>query len=320
MPVDQPTRREWIGLGALTALRLAAVEFNAADPALAQQPVAQQPTEKPDLIARLTELETAYDGTFSIDAGRLDAPGSFMLRPERILPTASTCKLFILCELFRQAEAGKLDLNAPITWKPEHHRGGDGILRAMVPGQELSVHNMAVLMITLSDNIATAVLTELVGPAAINASLKPWNLADSNFHDGLPGGPDAARMKQPVSSARDLRSLVTLIYRHEILSEKSCDEIIRILRAQRVNDMLPRYIEIGEDWGQAKTWIANKTGYGECRVDVGLVHTDKLTLAMAVFFKPNKAPPHRLKSMSDYPPVLAAAHACKAVYDHFADG
>lgn len=41
-------------------------------------------------------------------------------------------------------------------------------------------------------------------------------------------------------------------------------------------------------------------------------------MSLAVFFKPHQAPPHRLKSLSDYPPVPAVAHSCKAVYDHFA--
>ena len=192
------------------------------------------------------------------------------------------------------------------------------MLRAMIPGQKLSVHNMAVLMIVLSDNIATTVLVESLGPKNINASLKAWKLLDSDFHDGLPGGPTAAEMKDPVSSPRDFNSLLKRIQRREILTPKSCDEIVRILRAQRVNDMLPRYIPVGEDWGQAATWIANKTGYGRCRVDVGIIRSAALTMSLALFFRPDKPPPHRLKSMSDYPPVLAAARGCKAVYDHFA--
>lgn len=125
-------------------------------------------------------------------------------------------------------------------------------------------------------------------------------------------------MKQPVSSPRDFRSLLERIHRHEILTPKSCAEIIRILRAQRVNDMMARYIPVGEDWGAADQWIANKTGYGECRVDVGIINTRSLVLALALFFRPTAPPPHRLKSMSDYPPVLAAAAGCRAIYGHFA--
>ncbi|MCE9607294.1 MAG: class A beta-lactamase-related serine hydrolase [Planctomycetia bacterium] len=297
-----------IGLGALTACGFAASELPADDTAV----------PKPGLEKELAQLEETWAGSFSIEAQRLDAPGHFALRPNTILPTASTCKLFVLCELFRQAEAGIVDLNAPLTWKPEHHRTGDGVLRAMIPGQELSAHNMAILMTVLSDNIATAVLVDLLGPDNIGRSMKTWKLDDSDFFEGLPAGSRAAQMKQPVSTAHDLCSLITRIYRKDILTAKSCEEIIRILRAQRCNDMLARYIPVGEDWGNAPTWIANKTGYGECRVEVGIVKSAVLTMSLSVFFKPHKSPPHRLKSMSDYPPVLAVAHACQAVYEHFA--
>ena len=308
MPTHPLSRRDLIGLGALTAAGMGLTDLPADQPA----------GDRKGLEHELARLEETWSGTFSVDARRLDAPGQFALRSDAVLPTASTCKLFVLCELFRQAEAGLIDLKAPLTWKPEHHRGGDGVLRAMIPGQNLSVHNMAILMIVLSDNIATAALVELVGPANINRSLKAWNLTGSNFYEGLPGGPDARQMKQPVSTAQDLCTLITRIYRQEVLTPPSCEEIIRILRAQRCNDMLPRYIPVGEDWGQAPNWIANKTGYGECRVEVGLVKTADLTLSLSMFFKPHQPPPHRLKSISDYPPVLAMAHACQAVYNHFA--
>ena len=301
------SRRDLIGLGALTACGLGVNDLLGADVTASGQGLPQE----------LARLEETWGGSFFVEVQRLDAPGHFELRPQTVLPTASTCKLFVLCELFRQAEAGMIDLKAPLTWKPEHHRGGDGVLRAMITGQELSIHNMAILMIVLSDNIATAALVDLLGTDNINRSLKTWNLAGSNFYEGLPSGPRAKEMNQPVSTPRDLCALIMRISRHEILTPKSCDEIIRILRAQRCNDMLPRYVPVGEDWGDAQNWIANKTGYGECRVEVGLIKSGSLLLALAMFFRPHKSPPHRLKSLADYPPVLAMAHGCRAVYDHF---
>ena len=283
------SRRDMMGIGALTAWGLGLGDSLAAETFASGQTLNQQ----------LARLEESYAGVFSVEVNRLDVDGHFALRSDLVLPTASACKLFVLCELFRQAEAGMIDLKTAVTWKPEHHRGGDGVLRAMVPGQRLSIHNMAVLMMTLSDNIATAVLVDLVGPANVTRTMQSWGLKDSDLHDGLPGGPEARRMQQPVSSAGDLCSLITRIYRREVLTPESCDEIIRILRAQRCNDMLPRYIPVGEDWGNAKNWIANKTGYGACRVEVGIVKSDALTFSLAMFFKPHTPPAHRLKSVID---------------------
>ena len=302
------SRRDLLGLGAVTACSV-----GRPDPLIGQEPLAEDGLEQ-----RLDGLEQKYNGHFSLEVQRLDADGHFVRRERRVLPTASTCKLFVLCELFRQADAGTVDLNAPITWNPEFHRGGDGVLRAMIPGQELSVHNMAVLMMIISDNIATATLVDLLGAEHVTRTMRSWGLADSELHQGIPGGAGSSRMKQPVSTAHDMCSLITRIYRREVLTPKICEEIIRILRAQRCNDMLPRHIPVGEDWGAAKTWIANKTGYGACRVEVGIVKTNAVTFSLAMFFKPHDPPRNRLKCLADYPPVLAMAEACHAVYASFA--
>ena len=270
--------------------------------------------DQENLQRRLTELEHEFDGLFHVRTIRLDTDEEFCLREREVLATASTFKLCVLCELFRQAREGVVDLDAPITWKPEFLRGGDGVLRAMAPGQQLSVHNMAVLMMIVSDNTATATIVDLVGPQNVTRTAHDLGLRDTDVFDGYPGGPNAAQMTHPVSTPYDLCGLVTRIYRREILTPEDCDEIIRIMRANRCNDMLPRYVPVGEDWGDAEEWIANKTGYGPCRVEVGVVQLKALAFSLAMFFKPNRASPVQFKCLADYPPVLAMAKAAEAVY------
>jgi len=271
------------------------------------------------LDRRLDELEREYDGRFSVCVVDLETGERFERDAQTSRQTASTFKLCVLCELFRQAEAGAVDLEASAAWTERHWRGGDGILRAMQPGS-LSIHNLATMMITISDNVATNVVAELVGAENVTRTMRDWGLRDTDVFAGLPFGPRAAEMRQPISTARDMCSLITGIYRRELLAPESCDEIIRILRAQRCNDMLPRYIPVGEDWGRATTWIANKTGYGRCRVEVGVVKSAAATFSMAMFFEPDTPVPHALKCLADYPPVLAMAHSCRAVYECVAEG
>ena len=53
------------------------------------------------LLSALRELEDQHDGIFSVRVVCLDRDQMFCLREREILPTASTFKLFVLCELFR---------------------------------------------------------------------------------------------------------------------------------------------------------------------------------------------------------------------------
>ena len=76
-----------------------------------------------ELSRQLEGIEREFEGTFYAKVVRLDTGEVFCLREREILPTASTCKLCILYELFRRAGKGTVDLDAPITWRPEFHRG-----------------------------------------------------------------------------------------------------------------------------------------------------------------------------------------------------
>jgi beta-lactamase class A len=131
-PLLPVSRRTTLQIGTLTACGLGVLE----------PPGVCAAERNSGLQRRFDELEKRYEGEFSIEVTRLDAEGHFALRPDVVRQTASTFKLFVLCEPFRQAEEGTIDLEAPITWKPEFHRRDDGFLRAMVPGQKLSIHNI----------------------------------------------------------------------------------------------------------------------------------------------------------------------------------
>jgi len=267
------------------------------------------------LAEAVADIERRYAGRIAMDVRRLDAPGRFRLREHEVLPTASTCKLFVLCELLRQAGAGRVDLHAPLSVKPEYWCGGDGVLRAMHLPETLSAYNLAVLMIVASDNVATAAVIDLVGADNVARAVRDWGLRDTVVQarfDEWPRVPDAA---DPDSSAHDLCLLMTRLYRHDILDPAGCDDILRIMRAQRINDMLPRYVPVGRDWGDADEWIAGKTGYGSCVVEVGVVRKRDRAFSLAVFFKPDTPMRPRFKCLADHPPVLAVAEACRAVYE-----
>ncbi len=82
-------------------------------------------------------------------------------QPGQVLAVGSAFKLFILAELSRQIQAGQRRWSDVV---PVDRRSGpSGTLHAWPPGSPVTLHTLAALMISISDNTATDVLLHLLG-------------------------------------------------------------------------------------------------------------------------------------------------------------
>ncbi len=86
-------------------------------------------------------------------------------------PTASVCKITVMAELFRQDAEGILSLNDRKRMVDRYSTHGSGQLKLMQDEPKISLRDYCRMMITISDNMATDLLMETIGPANINAFL-----------------------------------------------------------------------------------------------------------------------------------------------------
>lgn len=93
----------------------------------------------------------------------------FTLGAERQIRAASTIKIPLLALLFKDAEEGRLDLDAPIPLGEEGAVRGSGIIKLLSPDIRLSLYDYAVLMMIVSDNTATNMVIDAVGIDRANA-------------------------------------------------------------------------------------------------------------------------------------------------------
>jgi len=97
----------------------------------------------------------------------------------RPFPMASTVKVPILVELFHQVESGALRLDEMISLRPLDLHLGSGQLRDyIVPGVSLSLENLALLMMRVSDNSATDIVLDKVGIDAVNERMAALGVSD----------------------------------------------------------------------------------------------------------------------------------------------
>jgi beta-lactamase class A len=230
------------------------------------------------VVAAIERELAAFPGTGGLVAKRLETGEEIRVNPDLETTTASTVKVPILVALMRQVEQGKVGLDDRMRVTPEVHVLGSGVLRDLSLGVELSVRDVATLMIVLSDNIATNMLIDLVGIAHVNQTLRDFGFTRTELRDRI----DFDRMGDDgknfaVTTPAELAGMMEALATGRILSDASRAEIFAIMHKQHVRDRIPRYLPFypyakegsKEDNGLR---IANKTGsLSGFRADMGLV-------------------------------------------------
>jgi len=243
--------------------------------------------DKLSLESRIKAEIYNFSGTMGIYAN--DFRGNIIeINSEEKFETASTIKSFILVELFRQVKEKKVDLNQMMKYGRENFVVGSGILRYLDFGVEMSVKNIATLMIIISDNIATNMMIDLLGIDNINNTCYELGFKDTVLHNKI----DFEKYpKLGTTTPRDYGKLFEMLYKRELWSEELSEQMIEIFKKQQYNTMLtkslPQYYLDSEDTGDEELIaIASKSGSMDaCRNDGGIVFTPYGGYVVAIFTK-----------------------------------
>jgi beta-lactamase class A len=90
-------------------------------------------------------------------------------------PLGSMFKLFILGALANAIHQHRISWEQHLTLTAALKAGGSGTLQNVADGTRLSVQQVAVKMISISDNTAADMLLQLVGRAAIESQVRKWS-------------------------------------------------------------------------------------------------------------------------------------------------
>ncbi|MYW90173.1 serine hydrolase [Amycolatopsis rubida] len=107
-----------------------------------------------------------------LHAAEIDGTRGLGIGEDVAVVPASVFKVPIALELARQAAEGALDLGARITVKPGHPTPSPYGLATFRHEVQMSWHDLAILMIGISDNVATDLILAEVGKAAVNDTLR----------------------------------------------------------------------------------------------------------------------------------------------------
>jgi beta-lactamase class A len=231
-----------------------------------------------DVVEAIERELAAFPGTGGVAAIRVDTGEEIRVHADAETGTASTIKVPILIELFRQVEAGLVDLDQKFADSAATRAPGSGILRDLSVGIPLSVRDVAILMIVVSDNTATNMLIDLVGLDRVNATMTAFGFPRTQLRNRLdfPKIGDDVR-KLAVTTPGELAGIMAALATGRILGDTSRAEILRIMAMQHYLDNVPRYLpytpyaaELGKPDNGLR--IANKTGaWTGFRADMAVV-------------------------------------------------
>ncbi len=219
------------------------------------------------------ELISSFSGDAAFMARNLTTGAEIAHLPDRVMPTASTIKVLVLAELFRQVDAGLIDLDGEAGMVESDRRGGSGILKDLSPALSLPVLDYATLMIALSDNVATAVLVRLLGRERILQSAAEWGLTQTSFgFESMLDKTGDAR-DYAASTPRDIARLMELIATDAIVSPAACQQMRDILLTQQYHDQIGRYLPYSQyRRSNGPVVVRSKSGFMQgIRVDAGIV-------------------------------------------------
>ncbi len=218
-------------------------------PVAAQGPL--QAELKAQLLRELDAISASLKGVVGYQLMDLTSGQTVAARLEsQLFPTASTIKLAILYEMFAQADAGTLAVDAPRPLAKSQVVGGSGVLQHL-SGPALSTRDFAALMVILSDNTATNVVIDAVGMDRVNARMAQLGLPDIKLRRKMMDSAAARRGDENVASPKSLARIAELVWKGEGLATASRDAARKMLYAVpgQIRDAVPVSIPVASKTG-----------------------------------------------------------------------
>jgi beta-lactamase class A len=237
---------------------------------LAGAPLGAQPASpgagvlRQRLTERLDTIATGLDGVMGYTVIDLTTADRIERLPNHLFPTASSIKLAILYELFKQAEEGRVQIDAPRPWDATRAVGGSGVLSEL-SNPTLNLRDYATLMVVLSDNTATNVVIDAVGIDRVNTRMQALGAGDIQLRRRMIDLEAARKGNENVATTAALARLLIAIDKGEGLTSASRDAMLQILKKGKSSAML-RGIPPG-------VTVASKPGdLDAVRADAGIVY------------------------------------------------
>jgi beta-lactamase class A len=176
----------------------------------AAEPSGKQAVLLEKLRRNVESVDARLGGVLGVCVLDLTTGATLEIRADEPFPAASTIKLAVLYELYRQAQEGRVDL-ATVVAPPASPVGSAGILRSMHERSRLALRDLGLLVMSLSDNEAANELVRRVGMEAVNRRMDALSLHSTRLRRLMMDTEAARRGLENVTTPREIANLVHLV-------------------------------------------------------------------------------------------------------------
>jgi len=176
------------------------------------------------LRTRIETVASSLDGVLAVSLRDQKTGASIDLHAAEPFPLASSIKLAVLYELYRQAEDGRIDL-AEVTTPPLPRATGGGVLQELGGRVSLTWRDLAVMMMGWSDNEATNLLIAKVGMDAVNRRLDALSLPAVRLRRRMMDLEAARTGRENVGTPEQMRLLVEALHAGTGLSPERAKDL-----------------------------------------------------------------------------------------------
>jgi beta-lactamase class A len=253
-----------VGLILISLVPLASAAAQAGAPVPEKQQVLWQKLEN-----SISDINRGLDGAMGVAILDLTDGHKYLLHGNDVFAQASSIKICVLAELYRQAQQGKLKLTDLYTVNPSDLVPDSDIMGGLTPGvTRITLRDLATMMVAVSDNSATNVLIDRVGMENVNSFLDSLGLPHTRLRRKMMDIKAAAEGRENISTPAEMMSLLEAIYRGKVLNKEMTDDFFKMLSTHK-DSWIPR--PLPDDLK-----IANKPGALEgVRNDSGVVFVEK---------------------------------------------
>jgi beta-lactamase class A len=228
------------------------------------------------LESSISDVDRKLDGVLGVAILDLNSGQKFELRAGEVFPQASSIKMAVLAELYRQAQAGRLKLTDLYTVQASDLVPDSDIMNGLTPGvTRITLRDLATMMVAVSDNSATNVLIDRVGRENVNALMDSLGLPHTRVLRKMMDLKAASEGRENVSTPAEMMVLLEDLYRGKVLNKEMTDDFFKVL-STRKKGFIARDLPEGLK-------IANKPGELEgVRNDSGVVFVENRPYVICV--------------------------------------